>query len=119
MIEMRNELKDFATLQESVLQSHDETKGPASWKNNSPQALMSRLAEEFGEVITHVFGQDPVCDFLIASIRDHIEECGVSLDYNPETMKKELADVANFCMMLADVAPGIDPRHSDVAEAKA
>jgi NTP pyrophosphatase (non-canonical NTP hydrolase) len=119
MIEMRNELKDFATLQESVLQSHDQTKGQASWRTDSPQALMSRLAEEFGEVITHIFGQDPVCDFLIASIRDHIEECGVSLDYNPETFRKELADVANFCMMLADVASKIDPRYSDAATVKA
>ena len=115
---MRNELKDFADLQEAILQSHDQTKGQA-WKTNSPQELMSRLAEEFGEVITHVFGQDPVCDFLIASIRDHIEECGVNLDYSPKVFKKELADVANFCMMLADVAPSIDPRHSDASTVKA
>ena len=119
MIEMRNELKSFVVLQEQVLRTHDETKGQASWKTDSPQALMSRLAEEFGEVLTHMFGQDHVCDFLIASIRDHVEECGVSLDYNPETFRKELADVANFCMMLADVASGIDPRHSDVAQVKA
>jgi NTP pyrophosphatase (non-canonical NTP hydrolase) len=119
MIEMRNELKSFAVLQEQVLRGHDETKGQASWRTDSPQALMSRLAEEFGEVITHAFGQDPVCDFLIASLRDHIEECGVSIDYNPETFRKELADVANFCMMLADVAPKIDPRHSDALTVKA
>lgn len=119
MIEMRTELKDFAKLQEDILQRHDQTKGQASWKTNSPQELTSRLAEEFGEVITHLFGQDSVGDFLIASLRDHIEECGVSLDYNPETFRKELADVANFCMMLADVASKIDPRHSDTSTVKA
>jgi len=118
MIEMRNELKSFAVLQEQVLRGHDETKGQA-WRTDSLQALMSRLAEEFGEVITHAFGQDPVCDFLIASLRDHIEECGVNLDYNPETFRKELADVANFCMMLADVAPKVDPRHSDTSTVQA
>lgn len=110
MSEMRSELKNFAVFQEQVLRGHDEAKGQASWKGDSAQALASRLAEEFGEVITHLFGQDPVCDFLIASIRDHIEECGVSLDYKPETLRTELADVANFCMMLHDVAGNIDPR---------
>jgi NTP pyrophosphatase (non-canonical NTP hydrolase) len=119
MEEMRAELTEFATLQETVLRTHDDTKGRASWKTDSPKSLLSRLAEEFGEVITHAFGQDDVCDFLIASLRDHIEECGVSLDYNPDVFRRELADVANFCMMLHDVAGGIDPRHSDTAEAKA
>lgn len=118
-IEMRTELKDFAKLQETVLRTHDETKGRASWKNDSPQALLSRLVEEFGEVITHLCGQDHVADFLIASLRDHIEESGVSLDYNPTEFRKELADVGNFCMMLHDVAGTIDPRHSDAHEAKA
>jgi NTP pyrophosphatase (non-canonical NTP hydrolase) len=119
VIEMRNELKTFAALQEAVLRSHDDKKGRASWKNDTPQALLSRLVEEFGEVITHLCGQDHVADFLIASLRDHIEESGVSLDYNPTEFRKELADVGNFCMMLHDVAPGIDPRHSDAHEAKA
>lgn len=119
MEEMRAELAEFATLQENVLRTHDNTKGRASWKNDTPQALLSRLAEEFGEVITHVFGQDHVCDFLIASLRDHIEECGVSLDYKPETFRKELADVGNFCMMLHDVAESIDPQQGDVSEALA
>lgn len=112
MSEMRNELKTFAVFQEEVLRGHDSAKGTASWKDNTAQALASRLAEEFGEVITHLFGQDPVCDFLIASIRDHIEECGVSLDYKPDTLRTELADVANFCMMMHDVAERFDPRKS-------
>lgn len=116
---MRAELAEFATLQENVLRTHDDTKGRASWKTDSPQSLLSRLAEEFGEVITHVCGQDNVCDFLIASLRDHIEECGVSLDFNPTEFRKELADVANFCMMLHDVAGTIDPTVSDTAEAQA
>ena len=119
MYEMRSELKTFAILQEEILRGHDQTKGLASWKSDSAQALASRLAEELGEVLTHLFGQDPVCDFLIASIRDHVEESGVSLDYNPETFQRELADVGNFCMMLHDVAGSIDPRHSDTLEAKA
>ena len=74
------------------------------------QALTSRLIEELGEVVSHLFGQDSVCDFLVASMRDHVEECGVSLDYDADTFQKELADVANFCMMLHDVAGRISPR---------
>lgn len=119
MHDVRSELKNFAVLQEEVLRGHDESKGAASWKNDSVQALASRLTEELGEVLSHLFGEDPVCSFLIASLRDHVEESGVSLDYNPETMRRELADVGNFCMMLHDVAGGIDPRHSDTSAIKA
>lgn len=108
---MRSELREFAALQERVLRTHDDTRG-AGWKTDCAQALASRLTEELGEVISHLFGQDSVCDFLIASLRDHIEECGVSLDYRPDTLRKELADVANFCMMLHDVADRIDPAES-------
>ena len=110
MVEIRNELKDFAERQEKVLRIHDSLKGQDGWKGDSVQALTSRLIEELGEVVSHLFGQDSVCDFLVASMRDHVEECGVSLDYDADTFQKELADVANFCMMLHDVAGRISPR---------
>lgn len=110
---MRTELVEFASLQESVLRGHDNTKGTSSWKSDTAQALASRLTEEFGEVLSHLLGQDTVCDFLIASIRDHIEESAVDIDYSAETFRKELADVANFCMMLHDVAGNIDPRRTN------
>lgn len=108
--ELRNELKNFVVFQEKVLRTHDKAKGKASWKGHTAQSLTSRVAEEFGEVVSHLFGQDPVADFLVASLRDHIEECGVSLDYDPASFRRELADVANFCMMLHDIADDIDPR---------
>jgi NTP pyrophosphatase (non-canonical NTP hydrolase) len=112
MVAMRSELVEFVNLQESIMKGHDAKKGPNGWKADTVQALTSRLAEEFGEVLAHLFGQDPVCDHLIASIRDHIEESEVDLDYDPEKFRKELADVANFCMMLHDIAGKINPRRS-------
>lgn len=113
MVAMRAELAEFVALQETVLRGHDANKGEAGWKEHSAQALASRLTGQFGEMLGQLFGDDPVCNFLIESIRDHIEESAIDLDYDANALKTRLADVANFCMMLHDVASNINPRRSN------
>ena len=110
--EIRRELQTFAEAQEGVLRTHDADRGKEGWKSMSPQVAASRLCEELGEVFTELFGQDDVCDHLIASLQDHVEEAGVNLDYSPTKLKRESADVANFCMFLHDIADSINPRSS-------
>jgi len=105
--EIRPELKTFVEAQEDVLRSHDEQRGRDGWKTMTAQAGASRLCEELGEVLTELFGQDDVCDHLIASLRDHVEECGINPDFNPARLRRESADVGNFCMFLYDIADKI------------
>lgn len=106
---IREELRTFSSLQEEVLKSHDKEKGKSGWKTISAQTLASNLIEGFGEVITNIFGQDQVCDFLLASLRDHIEESGVDMEYDFLKTQRKLADTANLCMMLHDVAEHVTP----------
>ena len=101
---LRPELQTFAETQENVLRSHDGQRGESGWKSMTAQALASRMCEEFGELLTAMFGQDDVCDFLVASLQDHVEECSIDLDYSPSEAKREIADVANFCMFMHDMA---------------
>jgi len=110
---MRTELAEFADLQEQVLQTHDNAKGVVGWKENSAQALASRLADQFGEMLSTLIGHDQVCDFLIRSLQDHIEESGIDVDYDAAMLRTKLADIANFCMMLHNVAGNINPRQSN------
>lgn len=110
--EIRRELQTFAEAQEGVLRTHDADRGRDGWKGMPPQQVASRLCEELGEVFTELFGQDDVCDHLIASLQDHVEESGINLDYDPAKLEQETADVANFCMFLYDIADSIGPRIS-------
>lgn len=108
--EIRRELQTFAEAQEGVLRTHDADRGKEGWKSMTPQVGASRLCEELGEVLTELFGQDDVCDHLIASLQDHVEESGVSIDYSAIKLKREVADVANFCMFLHDIADSLPIR---------
>jgi hypothetical protein len=113
MIDIREELRTFSSLQEEVLKSHDKKKGKSGWKTISAQTLASNLIEGFGEVITNIFGQDQVCDFLLASLRDHVEESGVDVEYDFVKTQRKLADTANMCMMLHDIAKHVTPYDSN------
>jgi NTP pyrophosphatase (non-canonical NTP hydrolase) len=104
---IRRELQTFAEAQEGVLRTHDADRGKEGWKDMSPQVGASRLCEEVGEILTELFGQDDVCDHLIASLQDHVEEASISLDYSATKLKRETADVGNFCMFLHDIADSI------------
>lgn len=106
--EIRPELRTFAEAQEEVLRTHDGQRGKDGWKTMTAQTGASRLCEELGEVLTEMFGQDDVCDHLIASLRDHVEECAIDLNFSPTNLRREVADVGNFCMFLYDIADKID-----------
>ena len=83
------------------------------------QAVASRLCEEVGEVFTELFGQDDVCDFLIASLQDHVEECSIQLNYDPTQARREVADVANFCMFLHDIADRLQMKSATLVNGQA
>jgi NTP pyrophosphatase (non-canonical NTP hydrolase) len=81
---MRPEVKWFAEQMEKTLQLHDESKGSDGWLNEEPYWLFERLEEEVEEVEGII--SDPDEGFYI----------------DPELLIKELTDIANFCMMIAD-----------------
>lgn len=108
--EIRPELRTFAEAQEEVLRTHDGHRGKEGWKTMTAQEGASRLCEELGEVLTEMFGQDDVCDHLIANLRDHVEESAIGLDFSPAKLRREVADVGNFCMFLHDIADRIDSK---------
>jgi len=72
---LREELREFADAQESVLRVHDEDRGD-SWRDASVAWLFHRLEGEVGEL------QDAFNDCL------------------PERVRMECLDVANFAMFI-------------------
>lgn len=116
---LRPALQTFAETQEAVLRTHDDARGEEGWKTMTAQVGASRLVEEVGEVLTAMFGQDDVCDFLVASIRDHVETSGINIDFDPTEMRRETADVANFCMFVHDVADRLTPGSTEVIDGEA
>lgn len=79
---IRDDVKDFAVSMEIVLQQNDHKGG---WHNCTLESLMIRIDEELQEVK----------DELAKTPRDWL------------AIQKELVDVANFCMMVHDVAGGM------------
>lgn len=87
---MRDEVKWFADRMEQKLRRND---GKGGWKTCNPKYLQKRIEEEFREMTdcmsavgTAIFFHGKVSD---AFIEEFIGEC---------------ADIANFAMMLADLA---------------
>ena len=115
---LRPALQEFAQTQETVLRTHDQDRGEEGWKTMTAQVGASRLCEELGEVLTAMFGQDDVCDFLISSLQDHVEECGIDVGFDPVHARKEVADVANFCMFLHDIADRLAPGSARLVDAQ-
>jgi NTP pyrophosphatase (non-canonical NTP hydrolase) len=70
----------FAEMMELKLQDNDTKDG---WKNCSPEDLLDRVGDEFEELTNALL-----------------------VDANPRDIIKECADVANFCMMIADIMKG-------------
>lgn len=102
-LKLRPEVLAFAQLMERVLQENDHKGG---WKECKPDWLVGRIRGEAME--------------LRDLVRDHrIGTAGSThrLDYRPSysspTIRQEIAreatDVANFCMMIADVCGCLDP----------
>lgn len=78
---LRRPLADFVTHQEHVLRVHDPKKGGMRvWRQMPPAVLLRYLEDEVRELRLAI-------------------ESGA-----PELMQHEAVDVANFCMMLHDVA---------------
>ena len=68
----------FADRMESQMEKNRHKGGSGNWMSDTPDALFFRLIEEVGEVAAKM---------------------GTA---SAEDISNELADVANFCMMLAD-----------------
>ena len=79
-IELRPEVQWFAEQMELKLRANDHKGG---WANEDLLWLWSRIREEWEELHTAIFCQDPIPQDLIVG---------------------EAADVANFAMMVADNA---------------
>lgn len=77
---MREEVSWFAEKMEETLQKHDERKGVDGWKGDDPRDLSIRILEEAAELINQIL-----------------------LNPNDPIVIRHSADVANMCMMLADV----------------
>jgi len=69
---MRREILIFASAMENKMATHDKDRGD-EWKHMSIQQLAKRLGQEFAELKSQASEKD---------------------------IRRELVDVANFCMML-------------------
>lgn len=105
---VRPELARFANQMEDQLKANDHKEG---WRSSSMHSLLARLIEEVAEVVTEYVPDakaksdfDGVVLFLTAA-KDTLRKWGHYLEGKPsQTFVAECADVANFCMMLADLA---------------
>jgi predicted house-cleaning noncanonical NTP pyrophosphatase (MazG superfamily) len=99
---MRDEVKKFAEKMEKVLKENDYKGG---WKDSSDDYLQEKLLEEVAE-----YFQACECSPLqvISNFADSLILAGNEVDalknHNMVNKKKELADIANICMMLHDNA---------------
>lgn len=87
MSKPRRELEDFADYMEDVLRDNDYKNG---WDDMTVSEIIRRMNEEAREVNNTYYAK----------------AMHFNLDWR--ALKKEAADVANFCMMLADI---IDKRY--------
>jgi hypothetical protein len=102
--DLRPEVQKFALLMESQLRMNDHKGG---WKHEDEIHLMPRVRDE-------------TCELDVALMRGP----GTAVPYGPRDVKArrrigaEAADVANFCMMVADVAGAMkrDAMSTDLIE---
>jgi hypothetical protein len=73
---LRSSVEWFATMMELKLQSNDDKPG---WKDTNVNDLLDRVVDELDELTNALL-----------------------LDHSPQAIIQECADVANFCMMIAD-----------------
>lgn len=77
-LEARGSVLLFAKEMERVLKENDEEKGEFGWEFSSIFDLVDQLVTE------------------------HKEAIGSFCNCDPESLKKEVIDIANFCMMIWD-----------------
>lgn len=80
-MKLRPEVERFALLMEAAMQERDRDWGK-NWRGSNMTYFVDRLHQEIDELVIAIHN-DP--DSL-----------------NPDAVKKEAADVANFCMMIAE-----------------
>lgn len=98
IIDLRPEVLAFARLMEENLRKHDGDRGPQGWKGDDPFDLVRRI----------VSGEDADEGELVELECALREWCHRSADQGKAlNVAKEAADVANFCMMIADVVGGL------------
>ncbi len=103
-IQSRREVLEFAELMEMNLRANDYK---SSWKDYTLQYLFSRLFDELAELSEQLL--EPTSKILVCSDLKKIA-CGLDAgwfklkpDFNLDAVLSEIADVANFLMMLVDV----------------
>jgi NTP pyrophosphatase (non-canonical NTP hydrolase) len=111
LLGLRTELFAFVQVMEKKLRENDHKIG---WKNLPVHHLLARSFEEFKEVIDSLsVATQSSFEFRVAG---HHLQCAASIlrELGPyikvtgkETTVGELADVANYCMMIADVCGGL------------
>ena len=90
----------FALAMEAKLRSKDSERGKDSWRQDTPEILMSRLREEVEELEK----LDPSGTMLGAALRvlerpnDPQHRTSIA-----QSVLQETADIANFAMMIADI----------------
>ena len=90
-MKIRKEVMWFAEQMEKKLRSHDYDRGKRGWVEDSPLRLLCELSKEREELRTEVVR----CSTM--NFKWH-----PTIDLNP--VIEETADVANFAMMVADLA---------------
>lgn len=109
---LREPLEKFADICEARMARHDDTRGARAWKTDTPQSLFVRFFEETDEALKEFMGEkndDPVIRFLIHNLRQKMRHFHCTPpQYDKAELTKELADIANFCMMIADSIGGLD-----------
>lgn len=99
-IELRPELRAFAEEMESLLQYHDDRK--SGWEIEDPSWLFRRILDEVGEVIEAI---NPMMGADSKAVIRYILGELMRMSYGTAAMdrklvRRELIDVANFCMFL-------------------
>jgi len=91
-IELRPKVRRFAEEMERALRKHEDKPG---WAYNTPSELLERLLEEVDEL------EDAID---VQQMHLHAESRGVLI----REVADACADVANFCLFIADVVGGLD-----------
>lgn len=98
--ELRSELRVFAEEMEALLQYHDDRK--SGWEIEDPSWLFRRILDEVGEVIEAI---NPMMGSDSKAVIRYILGELMRMSYGTAAMdrklvRRELVDVANFCMFL-------------------
>ncbi len=90
---MRQEVKWFAEKMEEILLRHDKEKGSDGWKGEDVIWILDRIKDETAELKTSL-KKTGFYDVLYVPNITFVERANII---------KEAVDIANFCMMIADI----------------